>query len=208
MSYSKDISITLSSDSDEEVKTLIDRMYGWRGYTITIKSDVYRARSITITASQFGEIQATLTVAFDGEGGLNADEGFAYELEILRLRPHFLCEFTKLANKSNDLHVIGALFHSAVIVAYKIKKASYVVIEVHPRHVQYYKRMLGFKILADPAHNKNVGASGVLLGKSLRMIARCIAEYKSSKPPAKRSMYPYFFDKQKEDEITRLLSKH
>ena len=203
------ISISVvSGDAAQASQSLVERMYGWRGYNLSVKSDVYKARTIVISASQHGEVKATLTIAFDGFGGLNVDSHFPQEVDILRLRPHFLCEFTKLANSANDLHIVGALFHSAVLMAHNVKRASYVLIEVHPRHVAYYKRMLGFKVLADPAHNATVNATAVLLGKSFKQIERCIRYAQDKRTFGHRSMYPYFFDRAKEHEILLLLKKH
>ena len=46
--------------------------------------------------------------------------------------------------------VLAALFHVAYIVAHRIRGYDTLVMEVNPRHVRYYERMLGARAIGEP----------------------------------------------------------
>ena len=43
--------------------------------------------------------------------------------------------------------MIAALFHVAYIIAHRLRGFDALVMEVNPRHVRYYERMLGARVL-------------------------------------------------------------
>ena len=68
------------------------------------------------------------------------------------------------------------------------------VIEVNPRHVKYYQRMLGFKAIAQPRMDTRVQAEATLLHLDLSHAEREIARYGGKGLiTATRSLYPFFF---------------
>ena len=59
--------------------------------------------------------------------------------------------------------VLGTLFHLAYIHGRLIRGATDLVIEVHPRHASFYRRMLGFRIIGAERICPRVDAPAVLM---------------------------------------------
>ena len=89
-----------------------------------------------------------ISVGFDSPIGLLCDELYLDEINVLRDAGRKVCEFTKLAMDSvvHSKRVLAALFHVAYIYAHRIKGFHHLLIEVNPRHVRYYEKMLGFRV--------------------------------------------------------------
>ena len=147
------------------VNSLLKSRYGWRGYKEVRLPTDHSVHKFTLMAIEDGNTIGTITVSLDGPQRLSADEAFAEEVQALRDQGRTLCEFTKLAVDPTvgTKRVLAALFHVAYIVAHRIRSHDTLLIEVNPRHVRYYERMLGFKILANERMNTSVNAPAVLL---------------------------------------------
>lgn len=176
---------------------LIKRMYEQRGYhTTSLKKDDGSNR-ITLIASEGDVTLGTITVGFDSSNGLLVDDLFKEELAKLRGAGREVCEFTKLAmdNVVRSKRVLASLFHVAYLIAHKINGVDDLVIEVNPRHVLYYEKMLGFEVLGPERLNLRVNAPAVLLRLQLSHAKSQIARF-GGKPEfsaSERSLYPYFF---------------
>ena len=162
-----------NSDSQRSTASvLVNRMYSARGYRGTAASGAEPARTphqLTLTASERGEVVGTLTVGFDHpRHGLRSDDTFESEIDRLRAQGRKICEFTKLAMDGGALRAkskqaLAAMFHVAYIYAHRLHRFSTLVIEVNPRHVAYYERMLGFQAIGEERLNRRVDAPAVLL---------------------------------------------
>jgi hypothetical protein len=105
--------------------------------------------------------------------------------------------------------VLASLFHVAYIYAIRMMGFDSLEIEVNPRHVQSYERMLGFKVVGQERINRRVNAPAVLLcldfEHAREQIARVGGQPQCS--PLERSLYPYFFSGLEEagiiDRLTR-----
>ncbi|MFS8082415.1 MAG: N-acyl amino acid synthase FeeM domain-containing protein, partial [Ginsengibacter sp.] len=144
---------------------LINQRYSWRGYEVPLlqQDDLDR---ITLVASDEETTIGTLSVGFDGSGGLLVEELFPGEVRGLRASGRSICEFTKLAMDSllGSKRVLASLFHVAYIYAYRVKGFDCLLVEVNPRHVRYYEKILGFKVMGPERTNRRVAAPAVLLG--------------------------------------------
>jgi hypothetical protein len=82
-----------------------------------------------------------------------------------------------------------------------------VVIEVNPRHVAFYKRMLGFKEFGPERLCSRVNAPAVLLRLELEYVDQQIELLggKGDSAGGVRSLYPFFFNKNDEIGITNRL---
>jgi hypothetical protein len=69
----------------------------------------------------------------------------------------------KLAIDKVSKRVFAALIHISYIYAHNIHGYTDYVIEVNPRHVMFYKRMLGFRDFGGKRECTRVGAPAVLL---------------------------------------------
>lgn len=147
----------------------------------------------------------TLGVRLDSALGLNADVVFGAELDALRAAGHQLCEFTQLALDADTAskRVLAALFHTAYLHAYKLQGKRTLVIEVNPRHVAYYRRMLGFRVCSDVRINPRVQAPAVLLCLDLAHVEQQIALHggRPERASELRTLYPYAFSAHEEAEL-------
>jgi hypothetical protein len=185
---------------------LLRERYAWRGYhAVSLPSDQTMNR-ITLSASEDEETIGTITVALDSPEGLNAEDAFAAEVGALRAAGLRVCEFTKLAIDpvSGSKRVLAALFHVAYIVAHRLRGYDVLVMEVNPRHVRYYQRMLGATIIGEERTNRFVDAPAVLLSISFDYIRRQIEAAHSDEgeyTADERSLYPFAFSQREEAGI-------
>lgn len=188
---------------------LLFKRYSWRGYAKAELPVDEIPNRITLTALDEGAaIIGTITVGLDGPEGLHSEDAFSDLVGELRNEGVRLCEFTKLAADptSSTKRVIAALFHVAFALAYRVHRCEAVIIEVNPRHVRYYERMLGFRAISDVRENRAVKAAAVLLRLDLEYAAKQIEMLGGSADESSggRSLYPFFFPI---DEEIRIVAK-
>lgn len=197
-----------TAESEERrgmVNSLLKSRYGWRGYREVALPTDKSVHKFTLTAVEGPATIGTITVSFDGPKRLSADDAFAPEVAALREKGHKVCEFTKLAIDPTvgTKRVLAALFHVAYIVAHRIRGHDMLIIEVNPRHVRYYERMLGIKVLAGERMNTSVNAPAVLLGVEFSYIMSQIGEFggQPERAATERSLYPFAFSLSEEAGI-------
>jgi hypothetical protein len=196
-----------NEDRRKSASMLVEKMYSWRGYeTDVLNKD---PNKITLVAHQEDKIAGTVTLGLDSPTGMVVDELYKAEVDKLRAQGRKVAELTKLAvdEGAGSKSVLAALFHIAFIYAFHIHKYSDFVIEVNPRHVLFYKRMLGFEQIGNERMCPRVGAPAVLLHLDLDYIDRKITKLGGilPPPPGEKSLYPYGFSKQDELGITQRL---
>ncbi len=190
---------------------LLRARYAWRGYqTVSLPSDQTSNR-ITLTACEDGVTIGTITIGLDGPEGLASEDVFRDQLTEMRAGGRRIVEFTKLAIDpiSGTKRVLAALFHVAYIVAHRIRGYDTLVMEVNPRHVRYYERMLGARIVGEPRLNRSVNAPAVLLSIDFDYIMAQIGEFagQPERAATERSLYPYAFTLSEEAGIlTKLMT--
>ena len=83
------------------------------------------------------------------------------------------------------------------------------VIEVNPRHVRYYQRMLGFETIGKTRHNRRVDAPAVLMRLRFSHAHEQVERF-GGRPDlglSERSLYPYFFSVAEEASIVGRLRR-
>lgn len=184
---------------------LINRMYATRGYRCNGLPEADASRRITLVASEFEETMGTISIGFDSPSGLLVDSLFGDETAAMRRSGQRLCEFTKLAIDSvvRSRRVLASLFHVAYIYSYRVLGGTHLLIEVNPRHVNYYRRMLGFEVIGPQRLNPRVNAPAVLMGLDFKHARDQIARFGGcpEAAAAERSLYPFFFSPQDERGI-------
>lgn len=188
---------------------LLKQRYGWRGYhAVSLPAD-QTVNRITLTATENGSTIGTITVALDGTDGMSSEDAFGAEIAALRASGRRVCEFTKLAVDpvAGTKRVLAALFHVAYIVAYRMRGFDTLVMEVNPRHVRYYERMLGAQVIGSERLNRSVNAPAVLLSLDFAYIREQIARFGGSPDLAssERSLYPLAFTPGEEGSIIQRL---
>ncbi|NLZ41707.1 MAG: long-chain N-acyl amino acid synthase, partial [Comamonadaceae bacterium] len=149
----------------QSANRLLSERYGWRGYHAVSLPVNQTTNRTTLTAIEDAATIGTITVGLDDSTGMNCDDVFGGELDALRRAGRRLCEFTKLAidPMTGNRRVLAALFHVAYIVAHRLRGRDTLVMEVNPRHVRYYQRMLGANVVGGERTNRSVNAPAVLL---------------------------------------------
>lgn len=201
-----------SADSDGQrssASILINRMYATRGYASRPLPDQSSPTRITLVASDHESTVATITIGFDSSDGLHVDALFGQEVDALRQAGRLVCEFTTLAmdHVVRSRRVLASLFHVAYIYAHRVMDFDTLLIEVNPRHVLYYKRMLGFEVMGPQRHSPRVEAPAVLLGINFSYIREQVERFGGQSDCARieRSMYPDWFSPAEEESIVRRL---
>jgi hypothetical protein len=188
---------------------LVSRMYARRGYDVApLKSQA--GSRITLIGEDHDSARGTITIGFNDVEPLLADECFRDVLTALRRQGLVLCEFIKLAidGLGRSRRVLASLFHSAFIYAHELKGCDRVVIEVNPRHVRFYERMLGFTVLAEERLNHRVNAPAVLMSLDLSYAEKQITRIRREDPKhvsAERSLYRHCFTHEEAVGIVRRL---
>jgi hypothetical protein len=189
---------------------LIQRRYAWRGYSATPLPTSTEGK-ITVAAFVDGNTVATITAGLDVSDGLYVAALYPDAVEKLRREERKLCEFTKLAVEESirSPAILGAIFHVACMYAIEVHRCTDVLIEVNPRHVRFYERMLGFRQAAEERLDPEVNAPAVLLRLDLWHCAREIERLGGRRHGSgERSFYPHFFSPEKAAEVVDRLRLH
>ena len=198
----------------EAANALLQRRYAWRGYrTVQLPSDQtgWRTTLSAHEATADGDTAiGTLTLEIDGgPEGLSAAAAFGPEIAALRAEGRRLVEFTRLAveTHSHSQRVLAGLFHVGYIVAHKLRHYDTLLLEVNPRHVRFYERMLGCKVIGPVREHPGVGAPAVLLSAPFSYIRAQIRAHAGTgdMPCDARSLYPFAFTADDESGIVARL---
>jgi hypothetical protein len=192
----------------KDASLLIRKMYSWRGYAFEPNGS-QEPNKITLFAETGGAVVGTMSLCLDSDVRLPADENFSDKLDELRAQDRRLCEPSRLAiDKGLTKRVFASLIHISYLYARQIHHFTDYVIEVNPRHVMFYQRMLGFDGFGAERTCTRVGAPAVLLRLPLEYMGEQIHIWGGSmeRHSEERSFYPYFFPSSDESGITdRLL---
>ncbi|NWG73890.1 MAG: long-chain N-acyl amino acid synthase [Rubrivivax sp.] len=193
----------------QAARQLVRRMYSHRGYLTPDADEPVNRNTVTLVVAREDEPVGTLTVGFDSAAGLLCDELFGPEVDSMRRSGRKVCEFTKLALDidGNSKQVLASLFHMAYLHAHRIRGCDDVIIEVNPRHVGYYERMLDFRVVGEEKLCPRVNAPAVLMALELAHTRRQIERYagRFEMLATQRSLYPYAFVPEQEQELLRVL---
>jgi hypothetical protein len=190
--------------------TLIDKRYGDRGYATKAQQPQHRDPHLfSFVAYDEGKLVGTVSIRFDSEKGLSADELYKDEIDVLRKEDCKVCEFTRLAVDELTVSkpVLAGLFHTAYLYAAAVHGFNFAVIEVNPRHVGFYRRALSFEPIGPERLNRRVNAPSVLLCAAFDTIAEGLKKFggRYAEFPRERSLFPYGFSPQEELGILQRL---
>lgn len=140
----------------ERAYRLAHRVYARRGYVAADEEGMVvspfdeRPETFTLLAEDSaGRAAGTVTLVFDSaDAGLPCDEIFHAELQDLRMDGKKLAEVIRLAVDEEHAHckaLLVHLFDFIYIYARRVCGYTDFVIEVNPRHVNYYRRLLAFE---------------------------------------------------------------
>ena len=175
--------------------SLVQQRYAVKGYRTSTTPAM--SNVCTFAAYDEGRLAGTVSLRLDSDEGLAADEVYHQELDMLRDAGRRLCEYTRLAVDVSRVSkvVLAGLFHTVYLYAKQLHNFDFVVIEVNPRHVAYYRNSLGFKAIGPERHNARVQAPAVLMGISFEEIDDQVHRHAGTakQRPKTCSLYAYFF---------------
>ncbi len=143
----------------------------------TCKSPTKRAHEITFVATHDEDTVGTITLGLDGREGLLAERTHGDAIAQRRAAGANVCELTRLAvaERADSKSVLAALFNVAY-AAGTVHGVTDVFIEVNPRHVGFYTRVLGFAVAAAEKFCERVQAPSVLLSLAIEELERRLCE--------------------------------
>jgi hypothetical protein len=198
-----------NEDRRKSASLLIQKMYDWRGYDTDALS--HDPNKITLAAYQEDKVVGTMTLGLDSSQGIMVDQLYKQEADRLRAEGRKLCDITRLAvdHDIKSKSVLAALFHMTFIYGHNIHHATDFLIEVNPRHVLFYQRMMGFKPFGEEKTCPRVNAPAVLMRLDLTYADEQIIRYggKGAAATGVKSIYPYFFSHDDALGITQRLLK-
>lgn len=192
---------TANFENHECAHRLVARRYADRGYS---QISSHTEDALTICSAFEGSVTVgTIGVRFESARGLNADTVFGPELAELRASGVRICEFSRLAmdqDARDNKQVLARLFHLAYLHAHRLAGCRLLLIEVNPRHVPFYRRMLGFEVRTEARLNTRVNAPAVLMSLDLEWGREQIAKFSGCPELAAqtRTLYPYFYGAEQE----------
>src|SRR5688572_26631693 len=162
--------ITAQSEEQRAIAwDLVARRYAWRGYQCSAAAaypDPQRAPFYTtLLAYREGVPVGTVTLGVDSEAGLLVDEVNKPEVDRIRALSRRASELVRLAieDGAESKQVWLALLQSLNLLCRRIYDLSDMLIEVNPRHVVFYRRVFGFRVIAPLRRCARVGAPSVLM---------------------------------------------
>ncbi len=151
---------------------LVRQRYSWRGYEVGSSGEERdpspsnrSTREIAFVAEDDQTTFGTITLGLDGPSGLRADGTHGDAVDAMRAAGRRVCEVTRLAVTTSSVsrNVLASLFSVAYTAAHVVRDATDMFIEVNPRHVSFYSRLLGFVVAAGERFCERVRAPSVLL---------------------------------------------
>lgn len=153
-----------------DAEALVRRRYALQGYAMPVTQNlgegIIEAAGLTLVAINDGALRGTLTLRADSPTGLAAEKTYGGEIENLRRQGRRVGEIVRLAVEDDGADgraVLQTLIESVYLLARVVHPLTDVVIEVNPRHVRFYRRVLGFVIMAPERLCTRAGAPSVLM---------------------------------------------
>jgi hypothetical protein len=194
----------------EESDALIYRMYTQRGYKLSSPAAALQATNeITLQACRDTSVFGTLTVRFDSSRGLGADALYQAQIDEYRNDGARVAELTRLAvdPEFGSKEVLGGLFHLAYVFCGAVRRIDDVFIEVNPRHVAFYRRMLDFTAIGECKICPRVEAPAILMHVKVAYVGAQAAQWGGQHGAASRSLYPYFCSRWEEEDVKRRVAE-
>lgn len=175
------IKIANDRKSREDAFKLGYEVYRAKGYIsensvkmLITKYDYFSSTCI-INIYEEEEIVASISLNFKEEYPLPCEELYHEEIQTFMQGKKFI-EITRLVIKECHRHsnyFLAQLFQALHIYAMQIKGVQDIVIEVNPRHVAFYMKLLGFSIIGQEKECERVNnAPAILLHLDLNFVQK------------------------------------
>jgi hypothetical protein len=209
------IKIANTLEERESVFRLAYQIYRDKGYIqengnqwLLNPYDTAHETIVFIVQDQQKNIVGSITTLFDSPRKLPADKIYKEELQSLRQSGKKMAEISPDYRNSKEILVL--LFNYMAIYAYHVRRFDNLIIEVNPRHKEYYKSILCFEeIGAEKPCPQVQNAPAILLSLPLKRyqseVKRCHQQPTLEKK--ERTLYPYFLKLEQENLVASYLEK-
>lgn len=168
---------------------------------------------VLIVQDQNKKIAGSVTIVFDGYSKLPANSIYGDELNSLRNSGAKMAELSRLVispDYRNSKEILVLLFNYLAIYIHHVRKYNSFVVQVNPRHKNYYKTLLNFEEVGQEKPCPHVqSAPAVLLflatSKYQSEVKRCAGL--KNLHTKERSLYPHFLTAEQENLVAYYLEK-
>lgn len=175
---------------------------------IISEHDTDKNTLVVMAKNEFQEIVGTLSIVVDGEKGLPCNELFSEELSSLRQKGAKVAEVIRLAisdDYKNSKEILLGMFNLVCNYVKNVAQCSDLIIEVNPRHVKYYQRLLLFKVISEEKECKRVeGAPAVLLCLNKSEVEN-YHKFKTNEKEFLRSLHPHLSKGKEEIQLAKMI---
>jgi len=172
------VGLAITAAHRRQCNELVNAMYSWRGYEAQRDAQESSPYEVTLQASRAGRVIGTLTICRDSLSGIPADALYKDEIDCYRGHGVSVFELIRFAidpsQRSKEL--LGALFYHAYVHAGICGGLTDAFIEVNPRHVAFYKRLLRFEQIGEQKICTRVNAPAVLLHREVASVTQQITD--------------------------------
>jgi hypothetical protein len=169
--------------------------------------------TILIVQDKEKNIIGSATIVFGGTTKLPAVKNFAEEINVLREHGNKIAELSRLVISHEyrySKEILTLLFNYSAIYIHHVKNYDGLVIQVNPRHKNYYKTLLNFDEIGreKPCQNVNNAPANLLYlsaKKYQSAINQCSVIQLTEKKD--RSLFPYFLKPEQENLVAHYLEK-
>lgn len=213
------ISVAVETETRLRALRLVHQLYRESGYvgeddgpeSLSLDGQYQDTFTLLAEGDRGGEA-GTISLVFDSESRLPADDLYGPELDPLREQGRRLAEVTRFAidkQHSRCRPLLVNLFDFTLIYARRSRHFTDFVIEVNPRHVGFYRRLLNFEVIGDERPCPRVqGAPSVLMRLDLSVVDQKKRLKNSGESDSKdRTLYPRFHHWDEEAKIAQMLAR-
>ncbi len=206
------IRFAYNAEHRQSATILVEKQYKSQGYEVNKVEvlDISKPNRITLLVhNKNNKPIGTITIGPDGPEGLMADSLYRDTLDEMRVNNMKLLELTKFAmerHRGNSIQVLASIFNVAYIYTKQLG-CNWMIVEVNPRHVNFYEKNLGFKVIGPERICPRVNASAVLLGLDLSYAVEQRRKFagKQADNEAGKSFYRFFLTEEEESGLANRL---
>ena len=175
--------------------------------------DQNESTTIFIVKDKSGKIIATATLVFSDDSILPAEHIYKNEIQEIKKSGSNIVEVSRLVidqDYRNSKEILVLLFNYMFIYGYHVKRFDSTIIQVNPRHKDFYKKLLNFREVGEKKSCPIVqNAPAILLFLPLSFYYSEVMHQSSTLQESKkdRSLYPHFINTSQESLVIHYLRK-
>lgn len=164
--------------------------------------------TVTFIAKEYDKVVGAITVVFDSEMGLPAENVYAKEINQLKKQNKKPAEIISLGiskEARGAQKVLVKLFNLAYLTAKGVHLASDIIITVNPKHTPFYIKKMFFEIIGENKnYDKVSGAPATLLILNFKKIEDLVNTIRF-KTYNKKTIYHLFFKADEKEDVIRMI---